>query len=53
MRSEAERELKRLGVLDTGNLRHTKCTPPTMVRKVSPALDETREQPSSGGELTL
>ena len=53
MRSEAEPELKRLGVLDTGNLRHTKSTAPTMVRKVSPALDETREQPSSGGELTL
>ena len=53
MRSEAEPELKRLGVLDAGKLPHTKSTAPTMVRKVSPALNETREQPSSGGELTL
>ena len=43
MRSEAGPGLKRLGVLDTGKLRHTKSTAPTMVREVSPALNETRQ----------
>ena len=43
MRSEAEPELKRLGLLDAGKVPHTKSTAPAMVRKVSPGLNEARQ----------
>ena len=54
MRGGARPGLKRLGVLGTGKLRHIKGTLHTIqLRRVSTASKETRQRPSSGGELTL
>ena len=54
MRGGARPGLKRLGVLGTGKLRHIKGTLHTVqLRRVSTASKETRQRPSSGGELTL